>query len=285
MQVTNADGDIRYVPSEHVAHGDLTSIAHEGRYAWFAGQFPIEGKAVLDFGCGSGYGTGLMAARGAQATGVDISPTAIEHAKREYPRAAFLDLDLTAPSVPQAFGQEFDFVVSFDVIEHVEKYWEFVRNIRRLLAKDGTAVIGCPNRLATFDFNLEWNPYHVQEFSPAQLSWLLRTQFSSVKMMAQDFVSDAARGAHLAVRPSALWHIKYGLAKSPVGPALMKLKSLFDRFPSPQAVAVSPVATKTTNESGLVKFEDLDIDDAQAVRRPFGLVAICSGYAEQSPRS
>jgi 2-polyprenyl-3-methyl-5-hydroxy-6-metoxy-1,4-benzoquinol methylase len=275
MLVGNADGDIRYVPEEMPpgAQDTLMVIAHEGRYAWFSERFPIQGRSVLDFGCGSGYGAGLMAAKGARVTGVDISPASIAHATRAYPAAAFMDMDLTAADVPERIQGQFDFVVSFDVIEHVEKYWQFVRNIRQLLSKDGIAVIGCPNRFATFDYNVEWNPYHVQEFTPTQLAWILRTEFSSVTMLGQDFVSDDARAARLAVQPNALWHFKHGLAKSPIGPALVRLKNSLDRLRKP------PHAGPSAGGLDLVQFAELDLSDEASHKRPFGLVAVCTGRA------
>src|SRR5688500_10106413 len=42
----------------------------------------LEGKRVLDLGCGVGRWTRLAARRGAVVTGVDLSPTMIEEATR-----------------------------------------------------------------------------------------------------------------------------------------------------------------------------------------------------------
>jgi SAM-dependent methyltransferase len=43
---------------------------------------PVDGKRILDMGCGSGYFAREMARRGAKVTGVDISPRMIRHAER-----------------------------------------------------------------------------------------------------------------------------------------------------------------------------------------------------------
>jgi SAM-dependent methyltransferase len=45
----------------------------------------IAGHRVLDGGCGEGYLTRALVARGARATGIDVSPRLIERARRKDP--------------------------------------------------------------------------------------------------------------------------------------------------------------------------------------------------------
>lgn len=52
-------------------------------------------RPILDAGCGAGRMAGLLAAQGAQVSGVDLSPTMIEIARREYPDLAFDVADLS----------------------------------------------------------------------------------------------------------------------------------------------------------------------------------------------
>jgi 2-polyprenyl-3-methyl-5-hydroxy-6-metoxy-1,4-benzoquinol methylase len=50
----------------------------------FAQQF-VQNKFVLDFGCGCGYGAGLMARNGAaKVIGVDISEEAIQYSRTHF---------------------------------------------------------------------------------------------------------------------------------------------------------------------------------------------------------
>lgn len=44
------------------------------------------GRRVLDAGCGEGYLARVLAARGARATGIDLSPRLIEMARRQESR-------------------------------------------------------------------------------------------------------------------------------------------------------------------------------------------------------
>lgn len=182
-----ADNDVRYVP---YGGRDFQSIAHESRYQWVINGFDLEQKKVLDLGCGSGYGSYALSKYARDILGVDYSVTAIEYAKRQFKmqNLKFSRFDATSADFIDKLGdQNFDLIVSFDVIEHVEKYFIFLENTRRTIKPDGVTIIGCPNRLETFNWNKEWNEYHFQEFSPAQLRWLCELFYEKVSVFGQDF--------------------------------------------------------------------------------------------------
>lgn len=79
------------------------------------------GARVLDLGCGVGRWSRLLAARGADVTGVDISPTMIEEARRRAQsegvadRCRFHVSDISALDVPG----EFDLVLGVTVLQHI----------------------------------------------------------------------------------------------------------------------------------------------------------------------
>ncbi len=195
IRVSIADDDVRYVPGET---DNFCSIAHESRYQWAIEQFNLAGKAVLDFGCGSGYGTAMLAGAAQSVVGLDYSSTAIEYARERYGSTTspieFHSLDACADTVPGQVGAgRFDMVISFDVIEHIERYYDYLDNITKLLAAGGECLIGCPNRLQTFSWNRNWNIFHFQEFSPHQLRHILSPYFDDVVVYSQDFVSTEKR--------------------------------------------------------------------------------------------
>jgi 2-polyprenyl-3-methyl-5-hydroxy-6-metoxy-1,4-benzoquinol methylase len=76
---------------------------------------------VLDVGCGVGRWSRLLAARGAQVTGVDLSPTMIAQARRRaqqaglHSRCRFMTQDLAALDV----GERFDLVLGVTVLQHI----------------------------------------------------------------------------------------------------------------------------------------------------------------------
>ncbi len=79
------------------------------------------GCRVLDVGCGVGRWSRLLAARGAQVTGIDLSPTMIEEARRRAvagrvaDRCTFHVQDLSALDV----AGQFDQVLAVTVLQHI----------------------------------------------------------------------------------------------------------------------------------------------------------------------
>jgi 2-polyprenyl-3-methyl-5-hydroxy-6-metoxy-1,4-benzoquinol methylase len=159
--------------------GRLMESEHRARYAW-AGQL-AEGREVLDAGCGSGYGTEILAAAGAQrVVGIDVSDDAIEHARSSFAAASteFRQADLH--QLPFEDGS-FDLVVCFEVIEHVDEQQQAISELRRVLRSEGFLAISSPNR----DVYPAGNPHHTHEFVPDELARVLATNFADVKLYRQ----------------------------------------------------------------------------------------------------
>ncbi len=84
-------------------------------------------SSVLDCGCGSGKDTYLLAKEfGVPTLGIDISGDAISHAQLSYSLSnlRFLKLEISAVEERVSLG------VMFDVFEHVEDYFGFLRTAR-----------------------------------------------------------------------------------------------------------------------------------------------------------
>jgi ubiquinone/menaquinone biosynthesis C-methylase UbiE len=107
--------------------------------AFFKLMGDINGKKILDAGCGEGYNTRLMAQKGAQVTGVDISPRMIELAKEEEQRNPLgISYHVASVSELSLFKREsFDMVVSFMVLMDAPDYEGALREFFRVLRKQG----------------------------------------------------------------------------------------------------------------------------------------------------
>jgi SAM-dependent methyltransferase len=90
---------------------------HVARYEFVAQMLPA-GSRVIDFACGVGYGTALLAERGMRARGFDIDAEAIGYARQHYARDG-ADFATGNGNVPGELG-EFDAAVCFETIEHIE---------------------------------------------------------------------------------------------------------------------------------------------------------------------
>lgn len=106
-------------------------------------QVPTKPQKILDFGCGVGGWIGLLSGmfRDARISGVDISPTAIEKAKKRYPEGEFSVFNGVKTPYPD---NTFDLIFSFHVLEHVENIDESIAEICRVLRKGGYACIIFP---------------------------------------------------------------------------------------------------------------------------------------------
>jgi SAM-dependent methyltransferase len=85
---------------------------------------------------------------------------------------------MTVP--PLDFADEsFDYVISFQVIEHIKNDKEFVAEVSRVLRKGGKFIVSTPNA----PMSLTRNPWHVREYKAEELKELLSKEFSQIDMM------------------------------------------------------------------------------------------------------
>src|SRR5438105_12300054 len=109
-----------------------------GIYPWLyeAAEFrEHRGQRVLEVGCGSGCDLLQFAKHGATATGVDITPTHVELARRRVGDLANV-VEASALSLP--FPQSsFDYVYSHGVLMHTDQPRKMVEEIFRVLRPGG----------------------------------------------------------------------------------------------------------------------------------------------------
>jgi 2-polyprenyl-3-methyl-5-hydroxy-6-metoxy-1,4-benzoquinol methylase len=161
---------------EYVIH-----LIHTAAYAHAARL--VEGKTVLDLGCNTGYGTELLSRSAGRVDGVDVSESAIAAARSTY-RASGIEFQvIDGKSLPFDSGV-FDVIVSFQVIEHIVNYANFIGEIRRVLAPGGVVVFTTPNALIRLDPGMKpWNEFHVREFSHSELRSLLGEHFQCMSIL------------------------------------------------------------------------------------------------------
>ena len=170
------DADERFVPG--MADGELIEAEHMARYLWASELAP--GRAVLDAGCGVGYGTALLAAAGAaEAVGIDVSRESVEAARTGAPdNASFVVGDVHA--LPFDEGR-FGLVVCFEVIEHVEDRDAVLGELARVLAPDGVLALSSPHR----GVYPAGNPHHRHEYEPEELRAALEKRLPHVELRRQ----------------------------------------------------------------------------------------------------
>ena len=169
-----------------------TEIEHLCRYE-YAMQF-VGGKKVLDAACGSGYGTKMLAQKAMNVIGMDISQEAIEYAKQNYKKDNSEYFVGSVEKLPFK-DNEFDVVVSFETIEHVDERIQkaFLNEIQRVLKNDGMLIMSTPNKKIYTDERTGgvMSEYHIKEFYEDEFKRFLASKFKYVKFNQQFYAKTA----------------------------------------------------------------------------------------------
>jgi ubiquinone/menaquinone biosynthesis C-methylase UbiE len=145
-------------------------VFQRSKLAYVEAARRVEGD-ILEIGTGTGYGIDIIApkCRGF----VTMDKTRSEELGAMPENVEFVQC--AVPPLP--FDDEsFDYVVSFQVIEHIKRDKEFVREVHRVLKPGGKFIVSTPNK----PMSLTRNPWHVREYTASQFSALL-SSFSSVE--------------------------------------------------------------------------------------------------------
>lgn len=173
----------RFSPDEDA--GRLIEAEHVARYQW-AAQL-ASGRSVLDAGCGTAYGTQLLAGAGARkVVGVDIAEPMLDAVRPRMPQA----VTLTAGDLNQIpySDDRFELVVCFEVIEHFEDPFSVLDELVRVMAPNAVLAISSPNR----GVYQEGNPHHFHEFRPDELEGELSSRLANVRLFRQhNYISSA----------------------------------------------------------------------------------------------
>ena len=178
----------RVIPGQ--VNDDLWS-EHVARYA-FARRY-VQGKRVLDAGCGTGYGSAELAQSAAAVTGLDIAPDAIEYARASYPLPGLRFIESSCAAVPFP-ADSFDLVIAFEVIEHLPDFRAFLDESARVLTREGLFIVSSPNKRYYAETRAETgpNPFHEHEFEAEELVRELERVFPNVRLLLQNRVESFA---------------------------------------------------------------------------------------------
>lgn len=139
-------------------------------------------NSILDVGCASGWFLSELQKEfpSAKCYGVDIYPDAIAYGKKKYKKIKFEIAD--AHKLPFKNGM-FDLVVCTEVLEHVDDPRHVITEIKRVLKKNGRAIIELDSGSILFStvwflWKLSkggvWNHSHLHSFNVQKLHKLLK---------------------------------------------------------------------------------------------------------------
>lgn len=155
---------------------------HVHRYA-FAGDL-VRGKKVLDAACGEGYGAAHLARSALSVNAVDISEQAISHASARYHSDKLKYHVADCCNLPFEDDQ-FECIVSFETLEHLENQSGLLREFRRVLEPGGFLLLSSPDKAVYTDRYHNENEYHVRELYREELDAVLAEQFPARQLLKQ----------------------------------------------------------------------------------------------------
>jgi SAM-dependent methyltransferase len=162
-------------PTEAASRGLPSRVWQAGqdrRFALIQRHAQLDGARVVDLGCGVGIYTAQMQAAGARAVGLEIDwPRA-----REARAGGLAVVAAVGEALPFADGTV-DTLLLHEVLEHVASDRQTAREVTRVLAPGGRAVIFVPNR---------WWPFETHG-----VMWRGRYHFGNIPLV--NYLPDPAR--------------------------------------------------------------------------------------------
>jgi SAM-dependent methyltransferase len=156
-------GAVERLSPEQAVESSLIGLTHLHRYEVAASV--CGGLRVLDLGCGTGYGSMILARRAARVLGVDRDPAAIEVARglgaeQEQQTAPSFEVADAHEYLERGLGEEFDVIVALEALEHLDDLDRAVTALEAQARAGIRLVVSLPNSRA---FG-EQNPFHVTDF-------------------------------------------------------------------------------------------------------------------------
>ena len=131
---------------------------------------------VLEIGSGEGYGVMELAPISDRFIAVDKYNSRISQDLKGEHDITFIQTEV--PPLKGIDSESVDFVVTFQVIEHIQDDEFFLTEIKRVLKPGGKLIMTTPNIL----MSLTRSPWHIREYTPEQMGRLVKRVFSSVQL-------------------------------------------------------------------------------------------------------
>lgn len=116
------------------------------RSEYILSKCSLSGKNILDIGCGGGLLCEELCKKGANVTGIDSSKKSISIA-RQHAKEQSLDIEYKNESIfDLASTMSFDYVVCFEMIEHINDPIMLIKKIGEITKKDSKLFLSTINR-------------------------------------------------------------------------------------------------------------------------------------------
>ena len=201
----------------------------------FLGDKNIEGKKLLDGGCGTGWFTKRALERKAKVTSIDIAPKLVFLTKKKNPNTTAIQGSLLELPFEDNF---FDIVISSEVIEHTPDPYLAAKELIRVLKPGGFLCITVPNRTFWY-FSLKIaRLFNLRKFKDYE-NWVHYNEFKKF-LIKNNIEIKMHKGIHL-----------FPFLISFLNPLLRKLDNIFDEKCGRIMVNIASFGIKKTNKKSV----------------------------------
>jgi SAM-dependent methyltransferase/glycosyltransferase involved in cell wall biosynthesis len=125
---------------------------------------------LLDVGCGDGLISHLLAKKGFNVKGIDLEESAVKLAEEK--------TDIVNFEIENLFNisNNYEYVLSSEVIEHIKNEDEFIKKIKDIFIKE--AIITTPNK----NYYKKMDPFHIKEYNIYEFELLLEKHFNEFEI-------------------------------------------------------------------------------------------------------
>ena len=131
---------------------------------------------VLEVGSGEGYGIEELSKYADHYIAVDKYKTNIAENLYKKNKISFHQIDV--PPLTNINDESIDFVLTFQVIEHIQNDLDFLKEIYRVMKPGAKLILTTPNK----KMSLSRNPWHIREYTPKEMSNILERVFSNYEL-------------------------------------------------------------------------------------------------------
>lgn len=200
IDATLYEEDSDYLEDLNVArnHRDLIQWCHKKAIKYLKKELDISSDKILDVGCFNGFFVKELIDIGFDAIGIDFNKKALDYGKKYYGLKEVISIK----SVKELHlkGLQFEAITIFEVIEHLDDFFQLLKEIDNILKPGGLLVLSTPNSHMCWRPALDWPPHHLSRFSPKALALCIdRLGYEKIRSFEQTSSYDLLRnyvGSH-----------------------------------------------------------------------------------------
>ena len=181
----------------------------------------VKGLDVIDVGCGEGRFCRMLAERGANVTGVDLTPSLVVEAKSLHPNGEYFEAGAECLPFPD---RRFDLAVSYVVLVDIADYRTAIREMARVTKPGGRVVAA-----------------NVSSFiSTSETSWHKDTTGRKLHFPVDRYFEERPLRLNWSEISIINWHRPMQAYMSAYLDAGLVLRRFVEPKPTPEAIAVHP---------------------------------------------